>query len=141
VYQSTAHLNINCHLIQYAQMSIPSKTVLVVDDDDGILEVVRIILEQQNHTVITLNNGKEVLAMVNTHQPDLILLDIWLGGTSGQQILFDIKDKEWGKKIPVLMMSALSETKNISRDGGADGFIEKPFDIDYLARQVNSFLK
>jgi DNA-binding response OmpR family regulator len=122
-------------------MEKAQKTVLVVDDDEGILEVVKIVLEQCGYTVVPLNNGKTVIQTIGQIHPDLILLDIWLAGVRGEDILRDIREQKSMTHIPVVIMSAQGDTSQITQRIGADGYIDKPFDIDQLAAKVDSYFK
>lgn len=114
-----------------------SKKVLVVDDDNDILNVIRIILEDEGYEVSTLDNGREVLGEVASNMPDLILLDVMLCGMDGRDICKNLKSHALYKLIPVIMISASHNLQGLLEDeGSADGFISKPFDIDELIAVV-----
>jgi DNA-binding response OmpR family regulator len=87
------------------------------------------ILEDAGYDVQTTNNGhteKCVLAYL----PDVILLDIWMSGIDGRNICRDLKSKKKTADIPIIMISANKDTEKIAREAGADGFINKPFEMD-----------
>jgi two-component system response regulator VicR len=114
-----------------------SKKVLVVDDDNDILNVIRIILEDEGYEVSTLDSGREVLGEVASNMPDLILLDVMLCGMDGRDICKNLKSHALYKLIPVIMISASHNLQGLLEDeGSADGFISKPFDIDELIAVV-----
>jgi CheY-like chemotaxis protein len=110
-----------------------SKKVLVVDDDNDILDVIRIILEDEGYEVSTLDNGRDVLGVVASNMPDLILLDVMLCGMDGRDICKNLKSHALYKLIPIIMISASHNLQGLlEEEGSADGFISKPFDIDNL---------
>ncbi|MBA3723341.1 MAG: response regulator [Candidatus Levybacteria bacterium] len=117
------------------------KKVLVAEDDKAIIEVVRIILENEGYEVITADQGERVYKAVDMHLPDMILLDIWLFGEDGGEIAKNIKGKPHTKHIPLVMMSANNETEKITKESGADGFLLKPFNIDDLLAMVKHHTK
>lgn len=108
------------------------KRILVCDDDEGIAEVMRIMLEGAGYTVNIVNNGKSIQKKVAVFKPDLILLDIWMPGIDGKEITKLLKKEKSSSKIPIIVVSALNDTKKIADDSGADGFLPKPFDMDTL---------
>ena len=117
------------------------KKILVAEDDKAIIEVVKIILENEGYEVITADQGAHVYKAVETHAPDMILLDIWLFGEDGGQIAKTIKSKAHTKNIPLIMMSANNETEKITKESGADGFLLKPFNIEDLIYIVRKHTK
>lgn len=120
---------------------IMSKKILAVDDDNDILDVIRIILEDEGYEVLTLANGKHVFDIVEENDPDLILLDVMLGGLDGRDICRALKQHDTFKKIPVVMISASHNLNNLLLMPGApNNFLAKPFDIDKLIEMVRSEL-
>ncbi len=107
------------------------KKILVVDDDEGIVEVVQIVLEGEGYQVHTSMDG-ENLNHINHDAPDLILLDVLLAGIDGRDICKSLKSNEATRHIPVIMLSAHSDASKVADTGGADDFLEKPFDVDVL---------
>ncbi|NOX21359.1 MAG: sigma-54-dependent Fis family transcriptional regulator, partial [Nitrospirae bacterium] len=105
-------------------------TVLVVDDEEGIRESLKDILEDEGYEVITASNAEEALKAVNDNAPDLVYLDIWLPDRDGIEVLEEIKGRE--RTMPVVMISghgsielAVKATKL-----GAYDFLEKPLSLD-----------
>jgi CheY-like chemotaxis protein len=117
------------------------RTILVVDDDDGIIEVVRIILEGEGYQVRANMDGN-LHHILTDDLPDLILLDVLIAGIDGREICQSLKKHDRTHSIPVIMLSAHSDAHKIAEDSGADGFLEKPFDVDMLidivARHLSS---
>lgn len=116
------------------------RTVLVVDDDPGILEVIRIILEDNGYRVITLSNSYQVLKQVNKHAPHLIVMDLWMSGMDGHQLAKKLKNNHRTKHIPIVVISALSNIKEIIKQSRADDFLAKPFNINDLVAVVAKYL-
>jgi two-component system response regulator VicR len=104
------------------------KKILVVDDDAELLSILSHVLFEQNYHVIPSPNG-EVTSYINEIKPDLILLDNKLAGTPGNELCKMIKSDPDTQHIPVVMVSAANDLENIALEAGADGFIQKPFDI------------
>jgi len=118
-----------------------SKKILAVDDDSDILDVIRIILEEEGYEVFTLANAKHVFDVVKENDPDLILLDVMLGGLDGRDICKALKAHDSFKQIPVVMISASHNLDNLlSSPGAPNNFLAKPFDIDRLVEMVKTEL-
>jgi DNA-binding response OmpR family regulator len=114
------------------------RKVLAVDDDNDILDIIRIILEDEGYEVATLSNGKNILSCLSNIRPDLILLDVMLSGMDGREICKTIKSDSAFKLIPIIMISASHNLQNYNvLPGPPNGFIPKPFDIDNLVHVVN----
>ena len=75
-----------------------------------------------------------------TKQPDLIILDVWFGAVDGTTLCRHFKEQEASKKIPILMFSAARDLRSYTLEAGADGYIEKPFDVSDLLTQVKTLL-
>lgn len=118
-----------------------SKKIIVLDDDRGILEVVKIILEEKGYQVMTINNGLSIQNKIIEYQPDLILMDIWMAGIDGRSITKNLKAQEHTKNIPIIILSALSDVGKIAKESGADGFLQKPFNIEELVISVEKIIK
>ncbi|RZK70167.1 MAG: response regulator [Pedobacter sp.] len=116
-----------------------SRRILAVDDDNDIVDIIKIILEDEGYEVSTLTNGRDVLKCIETNRPDLILLDVMLGGIDGRDICKAIKSDKLLMDIPIVMISASHNLHNIlEQQGSPNDFLAKPFDIDNLVRKVNA---
>ena len=111
------------------------KTVMVADDNEGILAVTKIVLEQGGYIAITTHDGNNVRNLKEP-LPDLLLLDIMLSGTDGSELCRALKENKKTKGLPILMFSANNAIKKISKACGADGYVAKPFDINDLLELV-----
>lgn len=115
------------------------KKILVVDDDAGILEVIKIVLVEKNFEVLTASEGLGVIPGIEKNLPDVILIDLWMSGMDGDEVIKKIKCQKKMSDIPVIAMSALENGEKRAEEAGADDFLAKPFDIDELASLVEKY--
>lgn len=115
------------------------KKIMVIDDDESILEVMRIVLEDEGYEVETSVNVQP-LQRVNGNLPDLILLDVLLSGEDEIEVCKRLKSQEKTKDIPIILLSAHSSASKTAQDCGADAFLDKPFDLDVLVEMVKEHL-
>ncbi len=116
------------------------KKVIIIDDDEGILEGLKILLESFEYKVEMLTrDGKRLRDSIKNGFPDLIILDILLSGEDGRFICKTLKTSKKTKKIPVIMISAHPEAGKKAMEMGADEFIAKPFDMEFLLSKVEKF--
>jgi len=111
--------------------------ILVVDDNLNNVRLLTDILEDENFTVYTADNGAAVLAMVHKLKPDVILLDIMMPGLDGFEVCKLLKNDFDSKDIPVIMVTAKTEGIDIKKslEMGAFDYIKKPIDeIEVIAR-------
>jgi two-component system phosphate regulon response regulator PhoB len=117
------------------------QTILVVDDDKDILEVLQYILEDSGYLVDTLSDGHYLFDKIKEHMPDLILLDIMLGNMDGRELCKDVKAQTETHNIPVILISAShSINAPFHQMGAPDDFISKPFDIKVLLNSIEKQL-
>ena len=116
------------------------KRILVCDDDLGIAEVMEIILSENGYQVKVLTSGKGIEKKILGFQPDLIFLDIWMPGIDGKEITKVLKRTQEFKKIPIILISALSDGERICKNVGADGFLAKPFEISDLLATIQKYI-
>ena len=110
------------------------KKVLVVDDDEDVLNLVKQILTSHGFEVHTHSTGLSVPEVVSDFQPDLILLDIHLPGKLGTEICKELKQQQC--EIPIILFSAHKLQANFLDTFGADTFMKKPFDVKDLVNTV-----
>lgn len=116
------------------------KKILVVDDNECILEMLKELLEMKGFDVQLLSGGTTVQDVVAHHMPDLVLLDILLGRHNGMDICRSIKENPSTSNVPVLMMSAMERPLHlIGQSTTPDDFIAKPFDIYHLMMKIDRF--
>lgn len=111
--------------------------VLIVDDEEDILNLLKIAFEGLNATVITLKSGKEVVNTIKNENPDVVLLDVMLPEKDGYTIMMELSVDESAKKVPVYIITALHPVKDLfEKFPQVKGFITKPFDAVQIARNI-----
>lgn len=113
------------------------KTILICDDDKGILEVSKTVLESSGYKVETLTSFDNFFNIVRKEKPDLLLIDLWMPKIEGDEVVKKLKQNKKTKSIPVIIFSASKDISRISKESGADNHLCKPFDIDELLSIVN----
>jgi len=120
------------------------KKILVIEDDKHIRDTICYILEEESYEVISSGDSK-ILKSINTMKPDLILLDNWLtewkSDATGQQLSKELKSNPSTKHIPIIIISAVSNIKEIAEAGLADSYMRKPFDMAELVDMVKKYIK
>ncbi|WP_316803338.1 response regulator transcription factor [Pedobacter nototheniae] len=118
------------------------KTILVVEDNHAILDVITLILESEAFNVVGLNKGADFIKHVKDIKPDVIIMDIMLPDVDGRVLLKDLRNENSVSHIPVLMISARYNANNYMLDEvTADDFMAKPFNIDELMDKIYALLK
>jgi two-component system alkaline phosphatase synthesis response regulator PhoP len=118
------------------------KKILVVDDEVDLVETVRFPLEMEGYHVLVSYNGEDALNQARKENPDLILLDLMLPKLDGYKVCRLLKFDERYKHIPILMLTAKTQEKDkvLGLETGADEYITKPFEMDYLMEKVKAYL-
>lgn len=109
---------------------------MICDDDNGILEMMEMVIDEFGYEVVTEASSVKVLKVMERERPDLILLDIWMPVLTGDQVLKTIRLNPVFSGIPVIMYSASSDGAEIARKCGANDFIAKPFNMDDLELKI-----
>lgn len=116
------------------------KTALVIDDDPDILDFLHTLLELEGYQVTVTTRGDDLEMLRRESLPDLILLDVFLSGTDGREIVKELKQQEQTRAIPVIMFSARADVEAMARAAGADDFLVKPFNVDTLLTKIHVLL-
>jgi len=116
--------------------------VLVVDDDDQMLRLVKRVLERAGFEVVTIGDGEIAHASAVDWRPDIILLDLMLGSTTGDQILADIRKDFRTRLIPVVFLTVRSSLKDKVEHllAGADDYVTKPFIPEELVARLRAVI-
>lgn len=118
------------------------KRILIVEDNEDNLYMIKFILEQNKHNVIVARTGTDGIETALNEKPDLILMDIQLPDINGLDITKKIKQLEPICSIPIVALSsyAMPGDKQKALDAGCVGYIEKPIDPETIMDKINSFL-
>jgi len=108
------------------------RTVLVIDDDPDIRELIAQVLSDEGYGVVTIGDGQAAIALVEAQQPGLILLDLMMPKMSGWQVMRALKASEKSASVPVILLSASRDLEHICQELGATGCMAKPFDLNSL---------
>jgi phosphate regulon transcriptional regulator PhoB len=121
----------------------PRSTILVVDDEPEILELVRYNLSREGYRVLEAADGESALERIYQSPPDLVVLDLLLPKRSGIDVLESIRSEPRTKSLPVLLLTARSTEmdKLIGFERGADDYLTKPFSPKELVARVGAVLR
>jgi len=117
-------------------------TVLVIDDDEMLVELLTFKLEQKGFAVISSGDGEDGLSMVGEERPDLVVLDGMMPGMDGIEVLRLLKENPDTKDIPVVMLSARQQSRDVvgGLNLGAAEYIAKPFMPEELILKIQRLL-
>ncbi|MEO6463357.1 MAG: response regulator transcription factor [Candidatus Eisenbacteria bacterium] len=118
-------------------------TILIVDDEREIRELLRYNLEREGYQVLTAAGGEEGLARIFSARPDLVLLDLLLPGLNGLEVLREVRNEPSTKDLPILLLTARSAEmdKLLGFERGADDYITKPFSPREVIARVDAVLR
>lgn len=117
-----------------------SKKILVVDDDSGIGEMLKTLLEFYGYQVEVTEKPYETEQLILEKNIDLVLLDMLISGVNGTDVCTAIRKNEATANTPVIMMSALHDAGPKCKKAGANDFIAKPFEMELLIGKINGVL-
>jgi len=117
--------------------------ILVVDDNPAIVELVKINLEMQTHTVYTAHDGVQGFAVAQQELPHLIILDLMMPNVDGYTVCQRLRKHPNLAKTPILMLTALGDLDDKIKgfDSGADDYLVKPFEIPELLVRIRALLR
>jgi DNA-binding response OmpR family regulator len=113
-------------------------TILIVDDDQEIGLMLKIMLEHKGYSVIILNNAENLHQALANNSVDVIILDMLIAGLKGDEICASLKQDSATAHYPVMIMTAMPDVEILCRQAGANEFIAKPFEMDILIAKINS---
>ena len=119
------------------------QSVLVVEDEEDIMEVIRFNLEKEGYEVNQALSGEKALQVIENNLPSLVLLDLMLPGINGLDLCRIFKQNDRTKAIPVIMLTAKSEDADIvaGLEMGAEDYITKPFSPRVLVARVRTIFR
>ena len=124
-----------CH----SHTEVAVATILVVDDDPDIRELVTLVLEYEGHEVRVAEDGHAALRSIERDRPDCVILDLMMPGLNGHRVLQHVRLADGGPDLPIIMLTAKADDEEAWRawTGGVDYFLPKPFDSTQLLRFLN----
>jgi two-component system alkaline phosphatase synthesis response regulator PhoP len=124
-------------------MPVPKETILIVDDEVDLLELIEYNLKKAGYNVLKAENGMEGLRLARKHHPDLILLDIMMPRMTGFEVVAQLREDIELKHVPVLFLTARSdeETEVQGLEVGADDFLPKPISTAKLVARIKTALR
>ena len=122
---------------------MPKQTILVVDDEEDILELVRYNLAREGYQVVCATSGEKALEQIRLQPIALMVLDLMLTGIDGLEVTRRLKQKEKSRNIPIVMLSAKGEEADIvaGLELGADDYVTKPFSPRILIARIKAVLR
>ena len=123
-------------------MAATTKTILVVDDEEDVLELVKYNLEKNGYRVTTASTGEEAINKARSILPNLVLLDLMLPGIDGLEVCKQLKSNPKTEHVPVIMLTAKGEESDVvvGLEVGADDYITKPFSPKVLIARIRRIL-
>lgn len=119
------------------------ENIVVVEDEEDILELLRYHLTREGYNVTTATNGEQALKIIAQKMPALVLLDLMLPGLNGLELCRSLKKDPKTSAIPIMMVTAKNEESDvvIGLELGADDYIMKPFSLKVLVARVHALLR
>ena len=116
--------------------------ILIADDDEDILELVRLRLSRSGYDTVVARNGAEALQVARERRPDVALLDVSMPAMTGYEVTAALKADTATRDIPVILLTARAQTADVAKgfEAGADDYITKPFSPQALQIRVAAAL-
>lgn len=117
--------------------------ILIVDDEEDIVELIRYNLEKKGYRIVCAYNGEEALRFTRGELPQLIVLDLMLPGMNGLEVYRVLREEPRTAEIPIIMLTARGEERDIvtGLELGADDYITKPFRLQELTARIRAVLR
>ena len=115
------------------------KRILVIDDDYDIGEIVQMALSQK-YKVLARKDANDLLEVINSFKPDLMLIDNYVGHTRASDIISEIRSLKLNNAIPFVLFSAHQDVANIAKQLNANSYISKPFGLSDLHSRIEEVL-
>lgn len=119
------------------------RTILIVDDEQDLLDLIEYNLRKAGYEVLTADNGSDGIRLARKHIPDLILLDIMMPNMSGIEVCEILRQDEKLRSAPIVFLTARNDEKTEIRglDSGADDFLTKPISTTKMVSRINAVLR
>jgi CheY-like chemotaxis protein len=122
------------------QQNNRDKCILIYEDDQEILFLCKTILKKNQYQIATRSRCEDIINDVHSIKPNLILMDLWIPEIGGEKAISLLKENPDTRHIPVLLFSANAEIKELCKKLNADGYIEKPFDINVFNETIKKII-
>ena len=116
------------------------KKLLIVDDSPELLEAIEFFLSRQGYRTKTLPNANNLIEEIKNLEPDLLILDVFIGGTDGREVCKKLRKNSVSKYLCVILFSASADAIVDYEYHGADGCIEKPFSLTHMLKEIERVL-
>lgn len=118
-------------------------TILIVDDEPGVIEIISFFLENQGYQIITAEDGRQALDRVRKDKPDVVITDVNMPEIDGIEVCQRLKRSKSTRYLPVILVTAKgdTETRIRAKDAGADDFLDKPINELELSTRIRSLLR
>ena len=119
------------------------RSILVVDDEPMARNLLRLMLVRDGFDVIEAGNGDEAITMLETRQPDLMVLDVMMPGMDGITVCETVRAHETQNELPIIMLSARTDRESVNQGlaAGATSYLRKPISADALTNHVREILE
>jgi len=120
------------------------KKILVVEDEKNLAKILEVKLEKEGYKVFVAQNGQEGFDQALLHHPDLILLDIIMPVMDGMTMLRQLREDDWGKKVPVILLTNLNDSESIaeaSKKGVYDYLVKADWKLEDIVEIIDKKLK
>ncbi|PRD48426.1 response regulator [Sphingobacterium haloxyli] len=105
------------------------KKIFICDDDTGIIDVLRLILESTDAEIIAESRSARAFERLIKEKPDVLIVDLWMPEVSGEQLIHKVRNHVELQETYIICISASYEGEKIATEAGADVFLAKPFDM------------
>lgn len=122
---------------------MPRETILIVDDEEDIIELIKYNLKSEGYTILTAMTGEAAIKIAKNFRPDLLVLDLMLPGIDGLEVTRHLKKEDATMDIPIVMVTAKGEESDIvaGLELGANDYISKPFSPKELTARIRAILR
>ncbi|OQY53117.1 MAG: DNA-binding response regulator [Desulfobacteraceae bacterium 4572_89] len=122
---------------------MPKETILIVDDEEDIIELIKYNLKNEGYSILTAPTGEQAIKTARYSHPDLMVLDLMLPGMDGLEVTKYLKNNEHTHDIPIVMLTAKGEESDIitGLELGANDYISKPFSPKILVARIRAILR
>lgn len=117
------------------------KKILQCDDDQDITTLMNIIVESMGYDFVSVNEVRDIEALVINEKPDLVLMDLWIPQIGGEKAIMKLKSNPLTKDVPVYLFSASDKIHEVCEKIKADGCIQKPFDVKDFKKKLSEMLE